>query len=63
MGNGDIFKGNVKLGGALEKLSPDAVGNLLSLGDKLSCIELGDNCFKDFVANGRKYTLVIVLTE
>lgn len=61
--DGDILEGDMELLGALEELGPDAVRNLLTLGDKLRSVELGDNGFENFVTNGGEDTLVVVETE
>lgn len=59
----DILKRDIELGGAAKKVGPNAVGNSLSLSDKLCCIELCDDGLEDFVADGWKDTLVVVLAE
>ena len=43
VGDGDILEGDVELGGTESKVVADALGNSLSLGDKLGSVELGDN--------------------
>lgn len=53
----------MELGGALQQVVPDALGNGLTLGDELGGVELGDDGLEDFVADGREDSLVVVLAE
>jgi len=48
---------------ALEQIGADAVGDGFSLCDELGGIELSDDGFEDFVADGGKDTLIVVGTE
>lgn len=59
----DVFKGDVEFLGALEEVGADAVGDGFSLGDELGRVELGDDCFEDFVADGGENTFVVVEAE
>lgn len=61
--DGDVLEGNVELGGALHEVGSDAIRDGLALGDELGGIELRDDGFEDFVADGGKDALVIVLAE
>jgi hypothetical protein len=63
VGDRDIFKSDVELLGTLEEISSDAVADGLTLSDKLSSVELSYDGFEDFVANGWKDTLIIILSE
>lgn len=58
-----IFKRNVEFLCALEEVGTDAVGDSFSLGDEFCGIELRNDGFKDFIADGGKDSLVVVLTE
>ncbi len=49
--------------GTLEKVFADAVADGFTLGNEFGGVELGDNGFEDFVADGGEDTLVIVLAE
>ena len=49
--------------GALEEVFADAVGDCFSLRDEFGGIELGNDGFEDFVANGGEDSLVVVLAE
>jgi hypothetical protein len=51
VGDGDILQGNVELLRTLEKIASDSVGDGLSLSDELCGVKLGDDGFKDFVAD------------
>lgn len=63
MGDGDILEGDVELGGTAGEVVADALGDSLSLGDKLGSIKLGDNGLQDFVTNGGEDSLIVVGTE
>ena len=63
MGDGDILEGDVELLGALEELGADAVGDLLTLGDELGSVELGNDSLEDFVSDGGEDTLIVILSE
>jgi len=63
LGDGHILKENVEMLGTNHKVSSDELGNLLTLGDKLGGVELGDNLLTDLVHNGGKNTLVVVSSE
>lgn len=60
VGNRDIFESDVELRGALHEVRPDPVGDGFTLGDKFGGVELGDDGFEDFVADGGEYTFVII---
>lgn len=61
--DGDVLEGDVELGGALHQVGADALRDGLALCDELGGVELGDNGLEDFVADGGKYSLVVILTE
>ena len=63
MRDGDVLEGDVKLGGALEEVGADAGRDGFSLRDQLRGVELGDDGFEDFVADGGEDALVVVQTE
>ena len=63
MGDRDIFKSDVELLGTLEEISSDAVADGLTLSDKFGGVKLSYYGFKDFVANGWKDTLIVILSE
>ena len=59
----DVFELDVELGGAFEEVGADAVGDGFALGDEFGGVELGDDGFEDFVADGGEDALVVVLAE
>jgi hypothetical protein len=61
--DGDVFERDVELAGALEKVGADPVGHGFALGDEFGGVELGDDGFEDFVADGGEDALVVVLAE
>lgn len=63
MRDGDVLEGDVELGGAAGEVGADALGDSLALGDELGGVELGDDGFEDFVADGGENTLVVVGAE
>lgn len=63
VGDGDVLEGDVELGGALDQVVADPLGDGLTLGDELGGVELGDDGLEDLVTDGREHTLVVVLTE
>lgn len=62
VGDGDILQGDVELAGTLEEVGTDAVGDCLTLCDKLGSVELGDDGLKDFVTDGGENTLIVIGT-
>ncbi len=60
MCDGDVFESDVEFLGAAEKVGADAVGDGLTLGDEFRGVELGDDGFEDFVADGGEDTFVVV---
>lgn len=62
VGDGDVFEGDVELRGALHEVRPDPVGDGFTLGDEFGGVELGDDGFEDFVADGGEDTFVVVGT-
>ena len=63
MRDGDVFQGDVEFGRAFEKVGAYARGDGLSLRDQFGGVELGDNGFEDFVADGGEDALVVVETQ
>lgn len=63
MCDGDVLEGNVELVGTAEQVGADAVGDGFSLCDELGGVELGDDGFEDFVADGGQDSFVVVETE
>lgn len=63
MRDGDVFKSDVKFGGAFEEVGTYAGGDRFPLRDQFSGVKLGDDGFEDFIADGGKDTLVVVETE
>ncbi len=63
MRDGDVFEGDVELGGALEQVGADAGRDGLALRDEFGGVELGDDGFEDFVADGWEDALVVVEAE
>ena len=60
---GDIIKHDVELGGSEREILSDQSGDVLTLGDKLGGVELGDNTLQDLVHNRWEDSLVVVGTE
>ena len=58
-----VFESNVELGGAKGQVGADAVRHGFALGDELGGVELGDDGFEHFVADGGEHALVVVLAE
>ena len=63
MRDGDVLERDVKLGGAAEEVGADAGGDRFPLRDELGGVELGDDGFEDFVADGGEDALVVVETK
>ena len=63
MRDGDVFQGDVEFGGALEEIGAYAGRDGFSLRDQLGGVELGDDGFEDFVADGGEDALIVVETE
>ena len=61
--DGDVLERDVELGRPLEQVGADAGGDGLALRDELGGVELGDDGFEDFVADGGEDALVVVLAE
>lgn len=59
----DVFEGDVELLGTLHQVRSYTIADGLTLSDKFGGVELGDDSFEDFVADGGKDTLVVVLAE
>lgn len=63
MRDGDVFEGDVELGGAFDQVGAYAGGDGFSLRDQFGGVELGDDGFEDFVADGGEDALVVVEAE
>lgn len=63
MCNGDIFESYVEFLSTLKEVGPDAVADCFTLGDQFCGVELGDDGFEDFVADGREDSFIVVLTK
>ena len=63
MRDGDVFEGDVEFGSASEEVGAYAGGDGLPLRDQFGSVELSDNGFEDFVADGWEDALVVVETE
>ena len=63
MRDGHVFEGDVEFVGALEQVCANAVGDGFALGDELGGVELRDDGFEDFVADGGEHALVVVEAE
>ena len=63
MGDADVFEVDVEFGSAFEEVSANAIRDGLTLGDEFGGVELGDDGFEDFVADGWEDALVVVLAE
>lgn len=63
MRDGDVFEGDVELGGAFQEIGADAGGDGFALRDQFGGVELGDDGFEDFVTDGREDALVVVEAE
>ena len=63
MRDGDVLERDVELGRAADEVGANAGGDGLALRDELGGVELGDDGFEDFVADGGEDALVVVETE
>jgi len=61
--DGDVFERNIELLGAFEKVCTDAIGDGFTLRDEFGGVELSNNGFEDFVADGGKNTFIVVDAE
>jgi hypothetical protein len=59
----DVFESDVELRGAFEEVGADAGGDGFALGYEFCGVELGDDGFEDFVADGGEDALVVVEAE
>lgn len=58
-----ILESDVEFLCTLEKIGADPVADCFTLGNELGGVELGDDGFEDFVANGGENTLVVILAK
>ena len=63
MRDGDVFERDVEFRGAFQQVGAYAGRDGLSLRDQFGGVELGDDGFEDFVADGGEDALVVVETE
>lgn len=63
MCDGDVFEFDVEFLGTLEQVGADSVADCFTLCDELCGVELGYDSFQDFVSDGGKNTLVVILTK
>lgn len=63
MGDGNVIEDQVESSGSLHQVFSDQSGNHFSLGDQLTCIELGNDGLEHFVYDRGKDSLVIVCTK
>lgn len=63
MRDGDVFEGDVEFAGPFEEIGPDAAGDGFTLRDEFCGVELCDDGFEDFVADGGEDTFVVVEAE
>ena len=61
--NGNVFEGDVELLSSAEEIGTDTVRDSFSLRDELGGVELSDDGFEDFIADGGEDTLVVILTK
>ncbi len=58
-----VLERDVEVCGAFHEVVADAVADGFTLGDEFGGVELRDDGFEDFVANGREDALVVVGAE
>ena len=63
MGDGDVFEGDVEFGCSAEEIPAYALRYGFSLRDQLCGVELGDDGFENFVADGGEDSLVVILAK
>ena len=59
----DVFERDVEFIRAFEEVGADALADGLALGDEFGGVELRDDGFEDFVADGGEHALVVVEAE
>lgn len=60
---GDIIEHDVELGGSQREVLSDKSGNILTLGNELGSVKLGDDTLQDLVDNRREDSLIVIGTE
>ena len=60
MRDGDVFECNVEFIGSFEEVGADAAGDGFTLRDQFGGVELRNDSFQNFVADGREDALVVV---
>jgi len=63
VGDADVLERDVELLRPLQQVRPDPVADRFSLRDQLGRVELGNDGFEHFVADGGEDALVVVLAE
>ena len=63
MCDGNILKSDIELLSTLEKIGTDAVADGLTLGNELGGVELCNDGLENFVSDGWKNTLIVVLAK
>jgi hypothetical protein len=63
VGDGDVFERDVEFSGSAHQIGADALGDGFSLGDEFCGVELGDDGFEDFVADGGEDSFIVILTQ
>ena len=63
MCDGNVLESDVEFLRAAQQVGADPVADCFALGDELGGVELSDDGFEDFVADGRQDALVVVLAE
>lgn len=63
MRDGDVFEGDVEFRGPFEQVRAYARRDGFPLRDQFGGVELRDDGFEDFVADGGEDSLVVVETE
>lgn len=58
-----ILESDVEFLCTLKQIGADPVADCFALGNELGGVELGDDGFEDFVANGGENTLVVILAK
>lgn len=58
--DGDILQDDVELGSTLSQVLPDLARHLLTLGEQLRGVELGDDLLQSLVGNGWQNLIIIV---
>lgn len=60
---GDIIQSNVEASSSSGKVVANESGNILTLSDQLTGVELSDNALQHLVNDGREDSFIIILSE